>query len=102
MTGIKVSILEFTDHSNPGWVRCTFKDALGKDHFFTEKVPIITTELLDETSPYPLEGIIQCTITENEDPDPETIRIDTDHPFGICSEEEQTVFRVFKHQLIVT
>lgn len=43
MSAISVQITRFVDDSFPGFVECTFVDALGETHVFIEKVPVVST-----------------------------------------------------------
>ncbi len=99
MLGVKIKILEYVDDSQPGWVRCVLTDAFGKEWFFTEKVPIVTTDYLDENSSYPKEGIINCIIVSENDKD-NYIGIDTSKPYGVYSEGDNTNFTILKKQLV--
>ena len=97
--GVKIKIIEFVDESQPGWVRCVLTDVFGKEWFFTEKVPIVTTKYLDKISQYPQDGIINCIITE-QNTENDFVNIDTSNPYAIYSEDEQTKFTVKKSQII--
>ena len=99
MLGVKIKIIKYVDDSQPGWVRCVLTDAFGKEWFFTEKVPIVTLVYLDEKSSYPQEGIINCMIVSENNKD-NCIDIDTSKPYGVCSEENNTNFTIFKTQLV--
>jgi hypothetical protein len=61
---LRVSIVRFVDDSFPGWVECDFKDAYDKKHTIVDKVPMVTTEMLDSTSPYPAIGSVPCQVRE--------------------------------------
>lgn len=98
MLGVKIKIIEYIDDSQPGWVRCVLTDAFGKEWLFTEKVPIVTSDYLDEKSTYPQEGMINCIIVGENDKD-NCIDIDTSKPYGVYSEEDKTNFTIFKTQL---
>lgn len=96
--GVKIKIIEFVDESQPGWVRCVLTDAFGKEWFFTEKVPIVTSKYLHKTSQYPQDGIINCIITE-QNTEKDFVNIDTSNPYAIYSEDGQTNFTVMKNQI---
>ncbi len=101
MFGVKVIITKFIDSSQPGWVQCKFTDAFGEPHIFNEKVPIVTTEYLDEKSSYPKNGIIGCEIIERNNAESgEIIKIDTDKYSLLESRKGETIFKVFKEQII--
>ena len=101
MSELKVQIIEFVDASQPGWVRCSFSDAFGREKFFTEKVPIVTVQYLSEKSIYPQKGSVSCTIEGNiaDTQQHEIITINTDIPLGISTEDGQTIFKVFRNQI---
>lgn len=98
MLGVKIKIIEYLDDTQPGWIRCVLTDAFGKEWFFTEKIPIVTTKYLDEKSEYPQEGMINCIIT-NEHVENNFIVIDTSKPYGIYSEDDISNFTIKKSQL---
>lgn len=98
MVELRVKIIEYVDGSQPGWVRCAFADAFGVVWSVIDKVPIFTTEYLDEQSDYPQEGIINCVILFEKNA--EIVRIDTSRPFSIEAEDGEHEFDVFKSQLV--
>lgn len=102
MLGLKVTIERFTDEAQPGWVECRFSDAVGRSHIFEEKVPVVTQENLDATSPYPRSGIIACQVvgTRVTSEGREVIIVDTLQPWGIESNAGQTRFEVLREQVI--
>ncbi|MEO6723233.1 MAG: hypothetical protein ABIN67_22900 [Ferruginibacter sp.] len=62
MIAIKIKILKFISDDQPGFVECSFFDALNKEHIVQDKVPIVTEKYLDANSKYPQDGIIACEI----------------------------------------
>ena len=60
MKALKIKIRKFIDDHQPGFVECTFIDAWNKEHIIHEKVPVVSTENLNEDSIYPSEGAIAC------------------------------------------
>lgn len=62
MTELIVQIDRFVDEHQPGFVACSFTDALGTKHVIIEKVPVITTEDLWSNSLYPRPGAIACQV----------------------------------------
>ena len=98
MKELKINILAFVDDSQPGWVRCAFNDAFGKEWFITEKGPVVSEIYSDEKSDYPVEGSIKCSIVEDIDDD--KVVIDLDNPWAISAEGGETIFTVSKGQLI--
>lgn len=100
MVGIKAEISKFVDNSQPGWVECRFTDALGEEHTFVEKVPVVTIEYLDENSSYPQIGFIGCNIIkETKINNQKVIEVDTEMPWGIESIKGEYRFIVFPEQL---
>lgn len=102
MEGIKVDILEFIDESQPGWVKCVFYDAYGKECFVIEKVPIVTDEFLDSQSEYPKIGFIAGKISDIRiDNNSRTITtIDLNIPWGVSDVNGQTLFDVYLDQIV--
>jgi hypothetical protein len=94
---IKIEIVSFDDVSNPGWVECRLVDANGREHWFREKVPVVTTDNIWSDSDFPQEGEIACRILNAG---PERILIDTELPWGIESTTGQTQFEVKRAQLV--
>ena len=102
MVAIKVQIERFVDEAQPGWVECSLVDALGEEHRFIEKVPIVTSEQLDSTSRYPNVGEIACIVVgKRELDDGQTVfEVDTDAPWGVESTGKRTRFEVAPAQLV--
>ncbi len=102
MDRIQVKIIEYVDPGFPGWVRCSFYDAYGIEHFLTEKVPAVTLENLDENSVYPKLGVIAGQIEKTfiNSSNKEIVIINTDIPWGIETENGETIFEVHRNQLI--
>lgn len=101
MLGVNVIITRFFDPHEPGVVECKLIDAHGKEWLFIEKVPVVSTELLDADSSYPQPGIIGCEIVERQvDGNGDAIvLIDTELPWHIESISNETKFTVYAHQL---
>ena len=59
---LSVEIVRFVDERFPGWVASQFVDANNVLHTIIDKVPIFTTELLDENSRYPQSGSMSCEV----------------------------------------
>jgi hypothetical protein len=99
---IRVSIDRFTDASQPGWVECSFVDAVGKRHLFLEKIPIVTAENLWADSVYPAEGFIAGTIigVDRTTDGREILTVDTERPWGVESTSGEFRFQVFRDQLV--
>jgi hypothetical protein len=58
MIYIKVKINKFISNDQPGFVNCSFTDIHNKDWSFTEKIPIVTKEIIDENTTLPKDGFI--------------------------------------------
>ncbi len=101
MTYVIVDIMRFIDCAQPGWVECRLTDAAGNKRFFREKVPVVSTEDLDEQSIYPCRGVIACEIvgTGIDDDGCEIVTIDTDRPWGCEALDGGTRFDVLQTQL---
>ena len=98
MIGLKATIIEFIDDGYPGWVRCTFSDISNIEYFIVEKIPIVSDGYDDSLR----DAVIPCIIQEEiiNDAGATVVTIDIDKPYNISDENGETVFRVFKHQLI--
>jgi hypothetical protein len=98
---LKVQIVRLVDDAQPGWVACEFGDAEGRRHTLIDKVPIFTGVMLDGTSVYPQSGEVACEILgEWKDARGRNIvRISTDRPYGITSNEGLREFVVLSSQL---
>jgi hypothetical protein len=48
-----VKIIRYVDDGFPGWVEAEFLDGDNHRHVVIDKVPILTSEVLDSTSAYP-------------------------------------------------
>jgi hypothetical protein len=102
MTVLDVEIVRFVNPHQPGVVECSLTDAWGGEHRFIEKVPVVTSEDLTESSSYPRRGVIACGVVQRFlDPDGrEIVTIDTMTPWGIESKEGHTQFDVAASMLI--
>ena len=101
MDFVTVEISRYVDNSQPGWVECRLVDALGCEHVFVEKVPVVSTALLDDTTTYPQIGHIACTALARRmrEDGRELVQIDTQTPFVIESTAGKSRFDVFPEQL---
>lgn len=59
---LAVQIVRLVQDGFPGWVECQFNDAAGRVHTVVDKVPVLTTEVLDADSQYPRPGEIQYEV----------------------------------------
>ena len=98
---IEVEITRFVDASQPGFVECKLVDALGREHLFVEKVPVVTLEYLDASSRYPKQGVVACRIVEKKRVDNRDVfRVNTEEPWGVESTAGEVEFDVFPEQLL--
>jgi hypothetical protein len=102
IASVAVEITRFVDASFPGWVEVVLHDASGSKWTFVEKVPVVSTENLCETSEYPRAALIECEVV----PDPAVseaaglVRIDTSRPWGIETKDGTSTFVVHHSQLV--
>lgn len=100
-TAIKVEITRFVDSSQPGFVELVFTDAMGRSHRFVEKIPVVTTNNLDETSTHPQPATIDCVIVARgvDRAGSDIITVDTSRPWDIASTSGESTFVVRPEQL---
>ena len=112
---VKVEISRYVDDHFPGLVECTLVDALGVEHMFVEKVPVVTLANLNADTSYPQPGVIACVVLARSERDDgisprrlragaiaalcELVHIDTLTPWGVESTAEKSRFEVFAEQL---
>ena len=101
MLGVRVEICRYADAAQPGWVECRLVDAIGHEHVFVEKVPVVTKAQLDVASSFPQAGLIACIVIGRNERDDgrQLVRIDTQTPWGIESTAGRTQFDVLSEQL---
>ena len=98
---IEVEIIRFVDDSQPGFVECRLVDVSGREHFFVEKVPVVTLEYLDANNSYPRQGVVACRIVEKKRVDNrEIFRVNTEEPWGVESTAGEVEFDVYREQLL--
>jgi len=102
MAYLSVIITEYVDDSQPGWVRCIFLDADGKEWAIVEKGPIVYANTLTSETRYPQSGQVACQIlTEHIDSNNRRVlTIDISFPFAMETEDGQTKFDVFADQVV--
>jgi hypothetical protein len=102
MLGVRVSISRYADDSFPGWAECRLVDALGHEHVFVEKVPVVTEANLDAASSYPQSGVIRCVVlgAAESDDGRQLVHIDMQTPDGVESLAGTSRFDAFPEQLI--
>ncbi len=101
MLAIKTKITRFISADNPGFVECKFKDVWDFEHIVHEKVPVVTTENLDEKSTYPKDGVIACRqISQRTDEQGRAIvTVDTEQPWGVDTIDGKFQFDILKENL---
>lgn len=100
MLGVRVNISRYADDSFPGWVEFRLVDALGHEHVFEEKVPVVTTDHLDAASSYPQPGVIACVVLGRSESDDGRQLVHIDMSWGIESMAGRSQFDVFPEQLV--
>ncbi len=102
MTSVAVEITRYVDTSFPGWVELVLHDARGAVWTFVEKVPVVSTEGIDESSSFPRAGAIACEVVpgSSEVAGSGLVEIDTSRPLGIEAKDGTTRFVVRSSQLV--
>ena len=69
---------------------------------FIEKVPVVSTELLDEQAAYPRPGILACELLDQlaATSDAGVVRITTERPWGVEAVGGASVFDVRRSVLL--
>jgi hypothetical protein len=101
MKCLLVKIIEYVDDSQPGWVRCAFKDIAGKEWSLVDKVPIVTREWLNADTVYPKDGEIACQIIGERfsADDRKILTIDISVPIALETEDGEIKFDVYSDQV---
>jgi hypothetical protein len=95
MHQLTVQIVRYVDDSFPGWIECQFVDAEGHRHSIIDKVPIVTSGLLESTSIYPQPGSVACNELKRwRDTDGRELVLISTEPFGVESTEGLSAFSV--------
>lgn len=102
MKGIKIKITRFVSNDQPGFVECVFKDAWNKEFKIEEKIPVVTSDYLDEDSKYPHEGVIACEVIKawTDKTGRQLVTIDIDKPWAIETIDGLKQFDILKKDLI--
>ena len=98
MLELMVQICRQVDDAQPGWVECKLTDALGGEHLFVEKIPVVTQAPLASPNNYPQPGVIVRTIIKGHD-DSTIVEVDTLTPWGVTSITGRHRFEVLPAQL---
>ena len=83
-------------------MECRLIDALGHEHVFVEKLPVVTDANLNAASTYPQSGVISCVVlgAAESDDGRQFLHIDTEKPDGVESLAGRSRFDVFPEQLV--
>jgi hypothetical protein len=103
MPFLPITVTEYIKSDTfPDWVRCRFEDAYGKEWTILEKVPVITPDGFDETTPLPYQTHVAVVVLKTiQDADNrEVATIDTDKIWGIWTEDGSWEFDVLKTQIV--
>ena len=98
---LAVEIVRYVSDDQPGWVACKFSDVEGNRHTIVDKVPVLSAETLDASSPYPRPGFVGCTVLKEwrDSNGRDLARVSTETPCWIESTEGLTEFVVLSSQL---
>lgn len=102
MPNIKIQIVRFLGwEPQPGIVEFALTDVQGREYKFVDKIPIVSSEELDETSGYPLPETLACEILSRfrDEHGREFVRITTERPSAVESTEGISEFVVLSSQL---
>jgi len=102
MTAIRVEIIRLYQNGYPDWADCRLVDAAGREHFFHEKVPVVSAADIDENSELPQPGAIGCEIIARrvDAAGREVIQVETTKPWAIESNSGESRFEVLPSQLL--
>jgi hypothetical protein len=101
MKFLVIDIVEYTQNDFPGWVRCKLIDSMGKEHYFNEKVPIVSVENINKNTTFPQKGYIRGEIIEVVNKKHGIIAFGTLKPDGVESENGNNLFLVYESQIII-
>lgn len=93
---LKVKIEKYVSCNQPGFVSCIFKDVNGKEWRIIEKIPVLTANDIPKEK-LPLEGFYVAGEILSEETD--KIYFNISKPWGIETEDGETKFKIFRHQL---
>lgn len=101
MKGIPICITAISSTEQPDWVDARMIDADGTEHFFEEKIPVVTDKHLRVDSVFPCQGIIACDVLSTwiADDGRALSKIDTSKPWGVESKTGATEFVVLSDSL---
>jgi hypothetical protein len=93
---LKLDIVAFVDHYQPGIVACEFLDAEQRIHKIVDKQPYFSEAYLDEDSEYPQPGFAPCEILARwtDASGRQLVRININHTCALESSEGVSEFVV--------
>ena len=97
MDHLIVEITGYVCTDFPGYIHFKIIDIFGKTHHFNEKTPVVSLEIIDENSVFPMHGSIAGKII---DTDNDEIKFSTEKPYGIATEDNINEFWVKKNQVV--
>jgi hypothetical protein len=92
-----VDIIEYTLDKFPGFVLCKFSDYIGKIHYFNEKVPVVSTENINENTILPQKGYVAGETINKENG---IIKFSTIKPYQIETIDGLNIFSVKEQQIV--
>jgi len=99
---LAVTITRLVDDSFPGWVECLLLDAAGGQHWFTEKVPVVSHGCAGPDDVYPRPGWIRCVVIQDaaDGHSQRLVEVSTDQPDGVDSQTGQSRFTIRAQQIL--
>ena len=97
MNFLMVDIIEYFQGDFPEYVLCQFFDVFGKKHYFNEKIPIVSSENINDTTILPKKGFIAGEFINKGD---ELIYFSTIKPYDIETIDGINTFCVKDYQII--
>jgi len=99
---LAVTITRLLDDAFPGSVECLLLDATGDQHWFTEKVPVVSEGCAGPDDVYPRPGWIRCVVIQDagDGHDHRLVEVSTDQPDGVESRTGQSRFMVRAQQIL--
>lgn len=98
---VRVEIIRYVSTHQPGVVEFKLTDAYGCNWYFVEKVALLWPYDLDYEDDFPQPGWTRCQILERfvDDDGRNTVRIDIEQPWLVCSIDDQHVFDIPASQI---
>ena len=94
---MKVNIIEYSGGHFPGYVTCSFVDAFGTTWHIDEKVPIVSSENVNQRTKFPITGYVAGEIiSQNKN----IVCFCTEKPWDIESRDGKNKFYINENQII--